>query len=385
IVEHDNDVAPGHGAGAAMYCVLTVVNLKTLAVEKTIPMARAGQAFANVTLPEAQVFVPRIIRKDDYTLRTYFCSQPSKEQAVTWFRDFDLRTQTFEESIHKAKLKTAAGTFDMEPRHFHADAAAQGFTKPPVREGLYIFDSFKEFDGRRYVALNNFPGKQNALAVLQDDFTTFEIIGHYNEPQSQQLSESAVNRLPDGTWMAICRNDGGNYHFTTSKDGKTWSVGQTMPFVPNGLNSKPTFDKFGGVYYLGWQENTRVHDCNRSVFNVDISRDGKTWERKYRFESPHSFQYPTFHEHDGKIWLTVTQSDHGGSSDRIMFGKLEEVGQFELQSGKQRIEWPAPPPPPPTANSPSTPTRIPPRGRDWKTGSSATRTTTPMKKQILSN
>jgi hypothetical protein len=185
--------------------------------------------------------------------------------------------------------------------------------------------------------------------------------------------------------MAICRNDGGNYHFTTSKDGKTWSVGQTMPFVPNGLNSKPTFDKFGGVYYLGWQENTRVHDCNRSVFNVDISRDGRTWERKYRFESPHSFQYPTFHEHDGKIWLTVTQSDHGGSSDRIMFGKLEHTGQFEPQTGHKRIEWTAPPPPPPTANSPSTPTRIPPRGRDWKTGSSATRTTTRMKKQILSN
>ena len=326
-----------------MYCVLTVVNLKTLAVEKTIPMARAGQAFANVTLSEAQVFVPRIIRKDDHTLRTYFCSQPTKEQAVTWFRDFDLRTQTFEDSIHKAKLKTAAGTFDMEPRHFHADAAAQGFTKPPVCEGLYIFDSFKEFDGRRYVALNNFPGKQNALAVLHDDFTTFEIIGHYNEPQSQQLSESAVNRLPDGTWMAICRNDAGNYHFTTSKDGKTWSVGQTMPFVPNGLNSKPTFDKFGGVYYLGWQENTRFRDCNRSVFNVEISRDGRTWERKYRFESPHSFQYPTFHEHDGTIWLTVTQSDHKGSSDRIMFGRLENVGQFENQTGHKRIAWPTPP------------------------------------------
>jgi predicted neuraminidase len=345
IVEHDNDVAPGHGAGAAMYCVLTVVNLQTLQVEKTHLLAKAGQAFANVTLPKAQVFVPRIIRKDEQTLRTYFCSKSEHEQ--TWYRDFDLRTQTFEESIHKANLKTAAGTFDMQPRHFHADAAAQGFTKPPINHGLYIFDSFKEFDGRNYVALNNFPGKQNALAVLHDDFTTFEIIGHYNEPQSQQLSESAVNRLPDGTWMAICRNDGGNYHFTTSRDGRTWTVGETKPFVPNGLNSKPTFDKFGDVYYLGWQENTRVHGCNRSVFNVDISRDGKTWERKYRFESSHSFQYPTFHEHDGKIWLTVTQSDHGGSSDRIMFGKLEKVGQFESQSGKQRIEWPAPPPPSP--------------------------------------
>ncbi len=347
IVEHDNDVAPGHGAGAAMYCVLTVVNLQTLQVEKTHRMAKAGQAFANVTLPNAQIFVPRIIRKDEQTLRTYFCSQPAKEQAVTWYRDFDLGTQTFADNIHKAKLKTAAGIYDMEPRHFHADAAAQGFTKPPVDHGLYLFDSFKEFDGRRFVAINNFPGKQNALAVLHDDFKTFEVIGHYNEPHSQKLSESAVNRLPDGTWMAICRNDGGNYHFTTSKDGRTWTVGETKPFVPNGLNSKPTFDKFAGVYYLGWQENARVHDCNRSVFNVDISHDGLNWERKYRFETPHSFQYPTFHEHEGTIWLTVTQSDHKGSSDRIMFGKLEEVGQFESQSDKQRIEWPAPPPPPP--------------------------------------
>ena len=344
VVEHDNDVAPGHGAGKAMYCVLTVVNLKTLAVEKTHLLAKAGQAFANAALPDAQIFVPRIIRKDEHTLRTFFCSQPAGAQAVTWYRDFDLRTQTFEGGIHKAKLRTAAGTFDMEPGHFHADAVAAGFTKPAVDHGLYVFDSFKEFDGRIYIALNNFPGKQNALAELTDDFTTFEVIGHYNEPQSQQLSESAVNRLPDGTWMAICRNDAGNYHFTTSRDGRTWTVGEPRPFVPNGLNSKPTFDRFGDTYYLGWQENTRVGDCNRSVFNIDISRDGETWERKYRFETPHSFQYPTFHEHEGAIWLTVTQSDHGGSSDRIMFGRLETVGAFAPQQGKTRIAWPAPPP-----------------------------------------
>ena len=337
VVEHDNDIQPGHAAGQAMYCVLTIVNLKTLAVEKIIPLARSGEVFENVTLPEGMCFVPRIIRKDEHTLRTYFCSQPPKEQAVTWYRDFDIRTLTFERAIHKAKLKTAAGVFDMEPRHFHADAAAQGFSKPPVRDGLYIFDSFKEFDGRRYVAINNFLGKQNALAWLHDDLETFEIVGHYNEPQSEQLSESAVNRLPDGTWMAICRNDKGNYHFTTSKDGRTWTAGQPRPFVPNGLNSKPTFDRFGGVYYLGWQENTKVGECNRSVFNVDVSRDGQAWERKYRFESAHSFQYPTFHEHQGTIWLTVTQSDHKGSTDRIMFGRLEDVGQGAPQSAHEAV------------------------------------------------
>jgi len=354
VVEHDNDIAPGHGEGKAMYCVLTVVNLKSLEVERTHLLAKAGQAFANVTLPHAQIFVPRIIRKDEHTLRTFFCGQPTGAQAVTWYRDFDLRTQAFEGRIHRAKLRTAAGTFDMEPGHFHADAAAAGFTKPAVDHGLYIFDSFKQFDGRTYVALNNFPGKQNALAVLHDDFTTFEVLGHYNEPQTQQLSESAVNRLPDGTWMAICRNDAGNYHFTTSQNGRNWTIGEPQPFVPNGLNSKPTFDRFGDTYYLGWQENNRVGDCNRSVFNVDISRDGTTWDRKYRFETPHSFQYPTFHEHEGTIWLVVTQSDHKGTTDRIMFGRLEAVGDFAPQPGMATSSPQSPHTPPrkETKNSP---------------------------------
>jgi hypothetical protein len=155
---------------------------------------------------------------------------------------------------------------------------------------------------------------------------TFEIVGHYNEPQDMKLTESAVNRLPDGTWMAICRQDGThrNYTFTTSKDGKTWTPGEHREFVPNGTNSKPTFDKFNGTYYLGWQEASYINGVGRSVFNIDISRDGKSWERKYRFESDKSFQYPAFHEHNGWIWLTVTQGDTDPSrKERIMFGKLE--------------------------------------------------------------
>ncbi len=325
IVEHDNDIEPGHGAGNAMYCVLTVIDLQTLAVEKTHLLASAGQIFANFTLPDAETFVPRIIQRDDNTLRCYFASQPANMQAQTWYRDFDVCRGEFTDKIYRAKLKTAAGVFDMEPRYLHADAVAQGFKKPEWIRGMYIFDSFKHFDGNIYVALNNFHGKQNALTILHNDYETFEVLGHYNEPQNQQLSESAVNRMPDGTWMAICRNDTGNYHFTMSQDGRYWTEGCELPFVTNGDNSKPTFDRFGDTYYLGWQERTRIDDCRRSVFNVDISRDGKNWERKYRFETPHSFQYPTFHEHNGVIWLSVTQSDHGGSTDRIMFGKLEDL------------------------------------------------------------
>lgn len=344
IVVEVNDLRPGESADwPEIYSTLSIVNLKTLALEKTIPFAKSEQVFENVALPRGACFVPRIIQKDAKTLRCYFASEePKKRQAQTWFIDLDIATATFGKTIHKVKLKTAAGTFDMQPQYFHADATAKGFNKPARDFGLYLFDSFKQFDGRTYVALNNFPGGQNALGLVHDDLTTFEVLGHYNEPQSAQLSESAVNRLPDGTWMAICRNDKGNYHFTTSQDGRAWSVGKELPFVTNGANSKPTFDKFGDVYYLGWQERTKIQGVNRSVFNIDISRDGKTWERKYRFETPKSFQYPTFHEHNGAVWLCVTQGDTDPSrKERIMFGKLEDSGAFASQAGKQRKPLPS--------------------------------------------
>ena len=340
VVSEVNDLKGGEdGSWPFIYSTLSIVNLETLKTERVIDFAKGEQAFANETLPVGACWVPRILQKDAKTLRCYFVSQdPGKRQSQMWYRDFDLGRNEFAPTIHKAKLKTAAGTFDFQPLHFHADAATHGFKKKASDSFFFVFDSFKEFDGKLYVALNNFTGQQNALALVHDDLETFEVIGHYNEPQSAALSESAVNRLPDGTWMAICRNDKGNYHFTTSKDGKTWTIGEPRPFVPNGLNSKPTFEKFGGIYYLGWQEATSIQGANRSVFNVDISRDGRTWERKYRFETPQSFQYPAFHEHDGAIWLCVTQGDTDPSrKERIMFGKLETVGVVESLAGKERI------------------------------------------------
>jgi len=346
VVAEVNDVRAGESAGwPEIYATLSVVRLNPLELEQVIPIARGEEGFENETLPVGACFVPRIIQKDEQTLRCYFTSEdPGKRQSQMWYRDFDLGSGVFAPTIHRAKLKTATGTFDFQPRHFHADAAAQGFAKAASDSSFFLFDSFKRFDGKLHVAINNFTGKQNALALVHDDLATFEILGHYNEPPSQQLSESAVNRLPDGTWMAICRNDSGNYHFTTSPDGRTWSEGREMPFVTNGGNSKPTFDKFGDLYYLGWQERTQIHGVSRSVFNVDISRDGKTWERKYRFESTKSFQYPTFREDEGTIWLCATQGDISASrKERIMFGKLEAVGAFADQAGKTRQPIPAPP------------------------------------------
>jgi hypothetical protein len=212
----------------------------------------------------------------------------------------------------------------MQPRHLHADAVRCGFAKPAKDFGLYLFDTIKEFGGRLYVALNNYPGAQNALGVLNDARDCVEVLGHYHEPARLNLTESAVNRLPDGSWLAICRQEGGNrnYLFTTSPDGRAWTVAEERDWVRGGASSKPTFDRFGGVYYVGWQSSEQVQGVNRSVFHVDVSADGAHWARKYRFATTESFQYPTFRQHDGALWVCVTQGT-GGSTDRIMFGRVE--------------------------------------------------------------
>ncbi len=328
VVSIANDVQPGENPEWPFcYVALSLVNLKTRAVEKFIPFARSGQVYHNQALPPGACFVPRILRKDDRTLRCYFASEsPRARQSQVWFIDFDTEHVAFESRIHRAKIKTSKGIFDMQPRPFYEDAVAHGFQRAPKDYGLYAIDSFKVFDNKTYAVLNNYPVGQNALSMLNKDMDTFEVLGHYNEPPEMKLTESAVNRLPDGSWLAIARQDGGNrnYAFSQSKDGRHWSAGEFRSIVPNGTSSKPTFDCFHGVYYLGWQEATQVHGVNRSVFNLEVSADGVQWERKYRFESEKSFQYPTFREYHGSIYLTVTQGDFSKDrKERIMFGKLE--------------------------------------------------------------
>jgi hypothetical protein len=328
IVAMANDVQPGENAEwPFVYCTLSVVDIRTMQVLKRVPMAKGGQVFRNATLPEGSCFVPRIIQKDRHTVRTYFASEaPRQREAQSYYLDFDLRKQEFTGQLRKASIRTRAGVFDMQPKRFYDDAAVDGFQRERKDFGLYTVDSFKVIDGVTYVAMNNYPGGQNALATLDKKRDTFTVLGHYNPVGTERLTESAVNRLPDGSWMAICRQDGGsgNYMFTTSRDGRTWTAPAYRDLIPNGGSSKPNFEKLKGSYYLGWQESTRVNGVSRSVFNVDVSKDGVKWERKYRFATDRSFQYASFHEHEGAIYLTVTQGDSSPSrKERILFGRLE--------------------------------------------------------------
>lgn len=330
IVYEANDVRVGHGVpGHADYCALSIVNAADGSLERAVTFAASEMRYENERLPVGRCFVPRVIQKDDATLRCFFASQnPGERQDQTWWIDFDLGAGEFDWRIHPMRLRTDKGVFPMQPQYFHAHAAAKGFRRPPCDHGMYMFDSFKRFDEKTYTALNNFPGGQNALATLNEDMDTVTVVGDFFLPHEAKLTEAAVNRLPNGEWIAISRRSDGdcNYMFARSRDGKEWTPHEHWDLVPNGASSKPTFDKFGGVYYLGWQEATRIADAPRSVFNVEVSRDGAAWERKYRFETERSFQYPTFKEYGEAIYLSVTQGTPGlGGTGRILFGKLEDL------------------------------------------------------------
>ncbi len=327
IIYMANDIQPGENPEwPFVYNAMSIVDIASGNIDKVITFAASEMVYDNEKLPEGACFVPRIIQKDVNTLRCCFCSEmPDRRQSQTWYIDFRITDALFDRNIYPVQLKTDLGVYPMQPQYLYQHACAKGFTNAPVLHGLYMIDGFKKFDGKVYVVLNNFPGGQNAWAVLNDNMDCFTVMGDFFLPNEAKLTEAAVNRLPDGTWMAICRQENRdyNYMFSTSNDGIKWSNNEYRDIVSNGLNSKPTFDCFNGIYYLGWQEATSINGAGRAVYNIEISQDGINWHRKYRFESEKSFQYPVFREYNGTIYLTVTQGDFSDCrKERIMFGKL---------------------------------------------------------------
>ncbi len=334
VVYMANDIQPGEAASwPFVYTALSRVNLASGRVERPVIFAASGMTYENERLPEGACFVPRLVRKDEHTLRCFFASEnPDVRESQMWHLDYDVSSQAFRWRIHRAEIETAEGVFPMQPRHFYRQALARGFTGKQRQYGLYMIDGFKEFDGRTYGVLNNYPIGQTAWASLNDERTRLTVLGNFFQPQEAKLTESAVNRLPDGSWLAISRQENRdcNYMFARSPDGITWEPHAYSPFVQKGAASKPTFDRFGGVYYLGWQESTRIEGAFRSVFNIEVSRDGVDWERKYRFETSRSFQYPVFRDYEGAVYLSVTQGDISDSrKERIMFGLLENHAASE--------------------------------------------------------
>jgi hypothetical protein len=57
--------------------------------------------------------------------------------------------------------------------------------------------------------LNNFASGQLAWARLDDRHERFTIVGDFFLPNDLKTTESAVERLPDGSWCAVSRQEEG--------------------------------------------------------------------------------------------------------------------------------------------------------------------------------
>ena len=327
IVYEANDVKEGEAAEwDFVYCAMSIVDLKTGAVEVKI-ISRGEQVFANETLDTGATFVPRIIKKDENTLRIFFTSErPNVRQSLMYYIDYDVKSGTLNQNVYRMKLLTPKAYYDL--------AIAAGMECFSSDHSAFIFD-IMEYDGKKYVALNNFAGKQNALGMLNDTLDCISVIGHFGVGNSKvQLSESGIMRKNDGTWMSIIRNDktstnttygGGTttgtnagtfeYYFSYSADGVNWSTPRTEDFCAGGTNSKPTLNNFAGTYFMGWNTYS-TNIWSRTIFNFDYSTDGENWTRLYKFAPPTSFQYPEFFMYDNEIYFTT------GDRAKIYFGKL---------------------------------------------------------------
>ncbi|HEY3328784.1 MAG TPA: sialidase family protein [Capsulimonadaceae bacterium] len=328
IVYMANDVQPGEASTwPFVYNAMTIVDVATGELESTVTFAASEMKYQNASLPVGACFVPRIIEKDATTLRCFFASEdPEHRQSQTWYIDFNRVTRAFDWNIYQMLLETDAGLEPMQPVALHRHVAARGFARPLRSYGLYLVDSFKRIDGVVYAMMNNYPHGPSSLTVLNDQMNCLKVIGSQIYPTEPLLSETSFNKLPDGTLLAVSRQEGGsvNYMFSESRDGENWTPNEHRDTIVGGGCSKGTFDLFGGVYYLGWQDASQINGADRSIFNIDVSRDGANWERKYRFETERSFQYPVFRDWGGHVYVTVTQ---GGPSsclkERIMFGRVE--------------------------------------------------------------
>ena len=89
IVYMANDLQPGeHPDWPFMYDALSVVDLASGEVIKTVIFAASEKQYSNVTLPVGACFVPRILQVNETTLRCFFASEePGKRQSQTWYLD----------------------------------------------------------------------------------------------------------------------------------------------------------------------------------------------------------------------------------------------------------------------------------------------------------
>ena len=331
IVYEANDIRPGEGLWPYIYCAMSVVDVQKNEVRCVKKIAEPAQQFQNAALKPGTCFVPRILQKDEHTLRVFFWSiDKENRETETWYRDYDLVQEEFSDCIYPVWMETEEGRVPLSPTPFHRGAQKVGFKRELTQDGPYLFDIDKIFDGKRYAALNLYAGKLNALAEINETLDCVRVLSYIFEPANEKLSEAAIEKIPDGKWLAVLRNDANNknYRFATSEDGMIWTSAEEWPSVQNGSNSKPLLHHYGNVYCLGWQEQPL-----RTHFNIDVSTDCKSWIRMFSFDNAEfSLQYPSLYLYEDMVYICGTHGTMGGGNDQrdsIYFGRLCSLHEME--------------------------------------------------------
>lgn len=315
IVYEANDVQAGENSSwDYIYCAMTIVDIQTNKVEKIVKFSKSLQQYDNDTLPKGCTFVPRIVKKDDATMRVYFSSEdPGNRESHTYYIDYDIASGKFDNNIYKLQLMTPQGKVDFTPTEYVKLTQAAGNACYPESHSAYLFDIF-DYDGVKYITLNNFANGQNALAKFNDSLDCVEVIGHIGEGTTAiKTTESAIMCKNDGTWMSILRDErSDSYMFSYSDDGVKWSQPAVGDVAFTGSATKPTLDNFYGQYFMSWADNSR--SCMRFM----TSSDAEQWSDVVTVYSPTTFQYPMFELYNNEIYYTATM----GNKETIVFGKL---------------------------------------------------------------
>ena len=327
VYEANNEKPGDPGTYEKEYCALAIIDLESFKVESIEKFAWGEQKYSNVTMLKGSAFVPRVIRKDDNTLRFFFSNiAVDSSSGYIYYVDYDLATEAFDNNAYRLKIMTPNGTVDFSAEVYAELFRADGHACDNSTIGHFLFDIF-DVDGTKYIALNNFRGAQNSLAKFNDTYDCVEIIGNIGGSYTEyRTTESGIVQLKDGSWISILRNHAGSkiYSFSYSEDGTEWTDPVYEDFMKTGYTSKPTLDRFGDYYFMGY------NDLSRGLFHLAYSLDAKNWTVLYSFHSPTTFQYPKFDIYEGQMYFSVTT----GNKEQIYFGKLP----IREKDGKLYIE-----------------------------------------------
>ncbi|MEM7601774.1 MAG: sialidase family protein, partial [Verrucomicrobiota bacterium] len=146
--------------------------------------------------------------------------------------------------------------------------------------------------------------------LTRDFGKTWDLVGPIDSARNFNAIQPSVLTYPDGRWQVLCRSKEGVVAESWSDDeGKTWSP-ITATSLPNPNSGTDAVSLEDGRQLLVYNHSIKhaPQPSNRSVLNVAISNDGKTWTPVLTLEQgDDEFSYPAvIQSRDGLVHVSYT-------------------------------------------------------------------------------